>query len=82
MRDVGSISVKEKILIAFFVLQGVTTVGLRRFIETIPIKIKPERFPEQLKKDKEIEITVQQFICPYCRSSVYKQKKKRKIILF
>jgi len=82
MRDVGSISVKEKILIAFFVLQSVTTVGLRRFIETIPIKIKPERFFEQLKKDKEIEITVQQFICPYCRGSVHIPEKKRKVILF
>jgi len=27
-------------------------------------KIKPERLFEQLKKDKEIEIIVQQFICP------------------
>jgi len=82
MRNSGSISIKGKILIAFFVLQGFPTVGLRRFIETIPIKIKPERFPEQLKKDKEIEITVQQFICPYCRGSVHIPEKMRKVILF
>jgi len=34
------------------------------------------------KKDKEIEITVQQFICPYCESSVYTPEKMRKMILF
>jgi len=45
-------------------------------------KIKVKRFLEQFKKDQEIEITVQQFICPYCRSSVYTPEKKRKIILF
>jgi len=56
--------------------------GFEKIYKNGTYKIKPERFFEQLKKDKEIEITVQQFICPYCRSSVYTLEKKRKIILF
>jgi len=55
--------------------------GFEKIYKNGTYKIKLERFFEQLKKDKEIEITVQQFICPYCRSSVYRQKKKRKITL-
>ncbi len=55
--------------------------GFEKIYRNGTYKIKPERFLEQLKKDKEIEIITQQFICPYCRSSVYRQKKKRKIIL-
>jgi len=55
--------------------------GFEKIYKNGTYKIKPERFFEQLKKDKEIEITVQQFICPYCRSSVYASEKKRKIIL-
>jgi len=55
--------------------------GFEKIYRNGTYKIKPERFFEQLKKDKEIEITVQQFICPYCRSSVYTPGKKRKIIL-
>ena len=56
--------------------------GFEKIHKNGTYKIKPERFLEQLKKDKEIEITVQQFICPYRRSSVYTPEKKRKIILF
>jgi len=56
--------------------------GFEKIYKNGTYKIKPERLFEQLKKDKEIETTVQQFICPYCRSSVYKQKKEREIILF
>jgi len=56
--------------------------GFEKIYKNGTYKIKPERFFEQFKKDKEIEITVQQFICPYCRSSVYTPEKKRKIILF
>jgi len=56
--------------------------GFEKIYKNGTYKIKPERFFEQLQKDKEIEITVQQFICPYCRSSVYTPGKKRKIILF
>jgi len=56
--------------------------GFEKIYKNGTYKIRGERLFEQLKKDKEIEITVQQFICPYCRSSVYRQKKKRKIILF
>ena len=56
--------------------------GFEKIYRNGTYKIKPERFFEHLKKDKEIETTVQQFICPYCRSSVYTLEKKRKIILF
>ena len=57
--------------------------GFEKIYKNGTYKIKPERLFEQLlKKDKEIEITVQQFICPYCKSSVYTPEKKRKIILF
>ena len=56
--------------------------GFEKIYKNGTYKIKPERLFEQFKKDKEIEITVQQFICPYCRSSVYPPEKKRKIILF
>ena len=55
--------------------------GFEKIYKNGTYKIRPERFLEQLKKDQEIEITVQQFICPYCKSSVYRQKKKRRIIL-
>ena len=55
--------------------------GFEKIYKNGSYKIRPERLFEQLKKDQEIEITVQQFICPYCRSSVYRQKKKRRIIL-
>ena len=56
--------------------------GFEKIYKNGTYKIRGERLFEQFKKDKEIEITVQQFICPYCRSSVYTPEKKRKIILF
>jgi len=56
--------------------------GFEKIYKNGTYKITPERLFDQLKKDQEIEITIQQFICPYCRSSVYRQKKKRKMILF
>jgi len=56
--------------------------GFEKIYKNGTYKIKPERFFELLKNDQEVEITVQQFICPYCRSSVYTPEKKRKIILF
>ena len=56
--------------------------GFEKIYKNGTYKIKPERFLEQLKKDEEIEITIQQFVCPYCRSSVYPPEKKRKMILF
>ena len=40
------------------------------------------RFAQVTLKDKEIEIITQQFICPYCKSSVHNQEEKRRIILF
>jgi len=55
--------------------------GFEKIYRNGTYKIKPERFLEQLKKDQEIEIITQQFICPYCRSSVYRSEKKRKITL-
>jgi len=55
--------------------------GFEKIYKNGTYKIRLERFLEQLKKDQEIEITVQQFICPYCRGSVYTPKKKRRIIL-
>jgi len=45
--------------------------GFEKIYKNGTYKIKPERFFELLKKDKEIEITVQQFICLYYKSSVY-----------
>jgi len=56
--------------------------GFEKIYKNGTYKIKPERLFEQLRKDEEMEIAIQQFICPYCRSSVYTPKKKRKIILF
>jgi hypothetical protein len=56
--------------------------GFEKIYKNGTYKIKPERFFKGVKKDKEIEITVQQFICPYCRSSVYIPGKMRRIILF
>ena len=56
--------------------------GFEKIYKNGTYKIRKERFLEQLEKDKEIEIITQQFICPYCRSSVHTPEKKRKIILF
>ncbi|MEA1964156.1 MAG: helix-turn-helix domain-containing protein [Candidatus Aerophobetes bacterium] len=56
--------------------------GFEKIYKNGTYKIKPEKLFEQLKKGKEIEIITQQFICPYCRSSVYREKEKRKIIIF
>jgi hypothetical protein len=56
--------------------------GFEKIYKNGTYEIRPERFLEQLRKDEEIEITVQQFIYPYCRSSVYTPGKKKKIIIF
>jgi len=56
--------------------------GFEKIYKNGTYKIKPERFLEQLKKGKEIEIITQQFICPYCKGSVHNQEEKRRIILF
>ena len=56
--------------------------GFEKIYKNGTYKIKPQRFFEKFKKGEEKEIVVQQFICPYCRSSVYPPEKKRKIILF
>jgi len=55
--------------------------GFEKIYRNGTYKIKPERFLEQLKKGKEIEIITQQLICSYCRSSVYTPEKERKITL-
>ena len=56
--------------------------GFEKIYKNGTYKIRKERFLEQLKKDKEIEIIIQQFICPYCKSSVHNQEEKKRIILF
>lgn len=56
--------------------------GFEKIYKNGTYKIKPERFLEQLKRDKEIEIMIQQFICPYCKGSVHNSEEKRRIILF
>jgi len=56
--------------------------GFEKIYKNGTYKIKLGRLLEQLKKDKEIEIITQQFICPYCKSSVHNQEEKRRIILF
>lgn len=56
--------------------------GFEKIYKNGTYKIREERLFEQLKKDKEIEIITQQFICPYCKSSVHNQEKRRRIILF
>ena len=55
--------------------------GFEKIYKNGTYKIRPERLFEQLlKKDKEIDITIQQFICPYCKSTVRPPEKKRIII--
>ena len=56
--------------------------GFEKIYKNGTYKIRGERFLEQLKKGKEIEIIIQQFICPYCKSSVRNQEEKKRIILF
>jgi len=56
--------------------------GFEKIYKNGTYKIRREKFLEQLKKDKEIEIIIQQFICPYCKSSVRNEEEKRRIILF
>lgn len=56
--------------------------GFEKIYRNGTYKIRGERLFERLQKYQEIEIIIQQFICPYCRSSVYTPEKKRRIILF
>ncbi len=55
--------------------------GFEKIYKNGTYKIRIERFFEKLKKGEEKEIVVQQFICPYCKSSIHNQEKKRRIIL-
>lgn len=54
--------------------------GFEKIYKNGTYRIKPERFFEKFEKG-EIEIVVQQFICPYCRHPVYTPETKRRIIL-
>ena len=56
--------------------------GFEKIYKNGTHKIKIDKFLNELKEREEKEITVQQFICPYCKSSVHIPEKKRKIILF
>ncbi len=56
--------------------------GFEKIYKNGTYKINPERFFEKLRKDEEKEIVVQQFICPYCKSSIHTPEKKKRIILF
>jgi len=54
--------------------------GFEKIYKNGTYKIKPERFLDELEKGEEKEITIQQFICPYCKSTVHLPEKKRIII--
>jgi len=57
--------------------------GFEKIYKNGTYKVKPERLAKVLQKNgREIEIIIQQFICPYCRSSVSTPEKERKIVLF
>ena len=54
--------------------------GFEKIYKNGTYKIKPEKLFDMLKKDGAKEIIVQQFICPYCKSTVHPSGKKRRII--
>ncbi len=54
--------------------------GFEKIYKNGTYKIKAKRFLDELKKGKEKEIIIQQFICPYCKSTVHLPEKKRIII--
>ncbi len=56
--------------------------GFDKIYKNGTYKITGERFLEQLKKGKGIEIITQQFICPYCESSVHSQEEKKESFFF
>ena len=56
--------------------------GFEKIYKNGTYKIRIEKFFERLKKGEEKEIVVQQFICPYCKSSVPIPEEKRRVILF
>jgi len=56
--------------------------GFEKIYKNGTYKIKMDKFLEKLKQGEEKEIVVQQFICPYCKSSVHTSEKWRRIILF
>jgi len=55
--------------------------GFEKIYKNGTYKIKREKFLDELKKEEEKEIIVQQFICPYCKSTVHPSENKRRIIL-
>jgi len=54
--------------------------GFEKIYKNGTYKIKAKRFLDELKKGEEKEIIIQQFICPYCKSTVHPPEKKRIII--
>lgn len=56
--------------------------GFEKVYKNGTYKIKIDKFLDELKKGEDKEIVVQQFICPYCKSSVHTSEKNRRIILF
>jgi len=54
--------------------------GFEKIHRNDTYKIKAKRFLDELEKGEEKEIIVQQFICPYCKSTVHPSGKKRRII--
>jgi len=55
--------------------------GFEKIYKNGTYKIRLKKLFEKLKKSKEKEIIVQQFICPSCKSSIHNQEKNRRIIL-
>jgi len=54
--------------------------GFEKVYKNGNYKVKVDKFLDELKRGEEKEITVQQFICPYCKSTVHTSEKKRRII--
>ena len=54
--------------------------GFEKIYKNGTYKIKAKRLLDELKKGEEKEIIIQQFICPYCKSTVHLPEKKRIII--
>jgi len=49
--------------------------GCQKIYKNGTLKINPKRFLDLLKLNKEKEVTIQKFICAYCRQSLYLKDK-------
>lgn len=56
--------------------------GFEKIYKNGTYKIRIEKFLKDLEKSEGKEIVVQQFICPFCQSSIHQEEKKRRAILF